>query len=146
MTSPYAARRRPPGRYDPPSVLGARLTAVALSVLLIALLAAIGTGLYARFRGEDVRARVIDFQVLSDRRVRVDVEVLKPKGSRAYCLVRSRGRDGSEVGREIVAFDTTGSAERVVRREHDLTTRARANTGEVGRCSATPVPSRSPAP
>ena len=114
--------------------------------LLVALLAAVGTGLYNRFKAGQVQARVIDFQVLSDSTVRVDVEVLKPRGSRAYCVVRSRGRDGAEVGREIVAFDSTGTRERVVRREHDLRTTARANTGEVGRCQARPVPSPTPAP
>ena len=145
MTSP-AARRRPPGRYDEPSKLGARLTAVVLGALFAGLLVAIGAALYQRISEVDVRAQVIDFQVRSDRTVTIDVEVVKPPGAQAYCVLRARGRDGAEVGREIVAIDPVGSGARVVRLEHDLATTARATTGEAGRCSAEPVPTRSPAP
>ena len=35
MTVPSAARRRPPGRYDPPPVLGQRVLAVLLTLLLL---------------------------------------------------------------------------------------------------------------
>jgi hypothetical protein len=146
VTSPSAARRRPEGRYDGPSRLVGRLFAVVLSVLFLALLGAIGYALYVRYGGDQVQARVIDFQVLSDQTVRIDLEVLKPEGSTAYCLVRSRGSDGAEVGRDVVVVDARGSAERVVRVEHDLDTRQRAVTGEAGRCSASPIPSRAPAP
>ena len=145
MTAP-AARRRPPGRYDEPSRLGARATAVVLGVLFVGLLLAIAAALYQRIAAVDVRARVIDFQVQSDRVVRIDVEVLKPRGERAFCVLRARGASGAEVGREIVAIDPVGTDERVVRLEHDLATTSRATTGEAGRCSAEPAPSRRPAP
>jgi hypothetical protein len=123
-----------------------RAFAVVLGTLFVALLVAIGFALFGRLTGERVQARVIDFQVLSDDTVRIDLEVLKPAGSTAYCIVRSRGRDGSEVGRAIVVVDDRGTDQRTLRVEHDLETRARANTGEAGRCSATPIPSPIPAP
>ena len=116
------------------------------SGLFAGLLVAIGFALFDRLSGDQVRARVIDFQVLSDDTVRIDLEVLKPEGAQAYCIVRSRGVDGAEVGRDIVVVDARGTDERTVRVEHDLATTARANTGEAGRCSATPIPSRPPAP
>lgn len=146
MTSPSSTRRRPAGRYDRPSLLAARLTAIALSVLFVAFLVALGTLLYNRYFTEQVRARVIDFQVLSDDTVRIDVEVVKPAGSPAYCLLRARGADGAEVGREVVAIDPAGSDRKVLRREHELATTARAVTGESAGCSTKPAPSRPPAP
>ncbi|MCW2680976.1 MAG: hypothetical protein JWM62_2377 [Frankiales bacterium] len=146
MTSPTADRRRPEGRYDPPSQLVGRTFAVVLSVLFIGLLGAIAYYLYDRYGSDRVRARVIDFQVLSDTSVRIDVEVLKREGGQAYCLVRSRGSSGAEVGRDVVVVDAVGTAERVVRVEHELTTSERAVTGEVGRCTDVPIPmpARSP--
>ena len=146
MTSPAAARRRPEGRYDPPSQLVGRSFAVVLSVLFIGLLVAIGYFLYLRYGSDRVQARVIDFQVRSDTSVVIDVEVLKRAGGTAYCLVRSRGSSGAEVGRDVVVVDAVGTAERVVRVEHELTTTERAVTGEVGRCTDAriPEPGRSP--
>ena len=146
MTSPTAARRRPAGRYDPPSKLVARVFAVLLTVLFLGLLAAVGEYLYDRYTTARVQARVVGFAVLSDRAVRIDVEVLKPEGSPAYCILRSRGRDGAEVGREVVVVDAQGTEDRVVRLQHELTTSGRAVTGEAGRCSAAPIPTRAPAP
>ncbi len=146
MTSPTAARRRPDGRYDPPSRLVGRSFAVVLSVLFIGLLASIAYFLYQRYGSDRVQARVIDFQVLSDTSVRIDVEVLKREGGQAYCLVRSRGRSGAEVGRDVVVVDAVGTSERVVRVEHELTTRERAVTGEVGRCTDVPIPTPLPSP
>ena len=146
MTSPTAARRRPEGRYDPPSKLPARILAVVLGALFLGLLAAVLFSLFDRYNGDQVRARVIDFQVLSDDRVRIDLEVAKRAGSPAYCIVRSRGADGAEVGREVVEVDPRGDDRRVLRVEHVLTTSARAVTGEVGRCSAVPIPTTRPAP
>ncbi len=146
MTSPTAARRRPEGRYDGPSRLVGRVFAVVLSALFIGLLLAIGYFLFTRYTGDRVQARSVGYKVLSDRAVRVDIQVFKPAGSAAYCIVRSRGADGAEVGREVVVVDAEGTAKKVVRTQHVLTTSARAVTGEVGRCSAAPIPTRSPAP
>ena len=154
MTSPQPDRRRPAGRYDRPSLVGQRLLAVLLSVLFVGLLVAVAAALYTRVTGDGVSARVVGFSVLSDSAVRIDVEVVKPAGSTAYCILRSRGADGAEVGREVVVADAEGTPERSVRLQHVLRTTARAVTGEAGRCSASqipppsprPIPSRSPAP
>jgi hypothetical protein len=115
-------------------------------VLFIGLLGSIAYFLYLRYGSDRVQARVIDFQVLSDTTVRIDVEVLKREGGQAYCLVRSRGRSGAEVGRDVVVVDAVGTAKRVVRVEHELATSERAVTGEVGRCTDVPIPApvRSP--
>ena len=84
--------------------------------------------------------------MLSDRVVRIDVQVTKPEGAAAYCLLRARGADGAEVGREIVTLAPPGTAGRTVRREHDLPTRERAVTGEAPACSLTPVATPGPSP
>ena len=147
MTSPTTARRRPPGRYDAPGRVGGRITAVVLGVLFAGLLAAIAFALFSRFGVDRGVARVIDFQVLSDSVVRIDVEVVKPRGSPVWCLLRSRGEDGAEVGREVVMLAPPGDPGRVVRREHELATTARAVTGEAAGCRLDePVTSTSPAP
>ena len=132
MTSPRPAPRA--------SLLGQRLLAVLLSVLFIGLLVALAFFLFQRYNGDGVQARVIGFSVRSDSAVSIDLEVLKPAGSEAYCVVRSRGADGAEVGREVVVVDAAGTPDRVVRLVHVLRTRARAVTGEAGRCSASPIP------
>ena len=146
MTAPLSTRRRPEGRYDPPSRTGPRLLAVLLTVLLLALLAAAGDLIRSRYDAEEIRARVVGFSVLSDSSVRIDLVVDKPAGSSAYCLVRSRAEDGREVGRELATVDAAGGPERTVRHRHVLTTTARGVTGEVGRCSAEPIPTSRPAP
>ena len=58
MTVPSAARRRPPGRYDPPPLLGQRLLAVLLTLLVLAVVAAVGAFVWERFGGEQVRGQV----------------------------------------------------------------------------------------
>lgn len=138
MTSTTAARRRPEGRYDPPSRLAARLLAVLLTLLLLALVAAVGNLIYQGMSGDDVEARVLTFSTEGDD-MRMQLEVTKPSGSRAYCVVRSRTRDGVEVGREVVVVDAVGTAEEQVRVTHVLSTTGRPATAEAGRCSASPI-------
>ena len=138
MTPPAPARRRPEGRYDPPSRVAARLLAVLLTVLLLALVAAVGNLIYRNMGGDDVEARVLTFSAQGDD-MRMELEVRKPSGSRAYCVVRSRTREGVEVGREVVVVDPVGTAEEEVRVVHVLATSGRPATAEVGRCSASPI-------
>ena len=140
------ARRRPPGRYDEPGRLGGRLTAVVLATLVVALVGTVVSTLWSRFGSERATVQVIDFQVLSERAVRIDVQVTKPEGAAAYCLLRARGADGAEVGREIVQVAEPGTAGRSVRSEHELATRDEAVTGEAVACSLTPVPTPAPTP
>lgn len=146
MTSPRTARRRPEGRYDPPSRTAARLLAVLLTVLLVALMAAIGNLIWSRASGDEVQARVTRYTVLDGDRVRLDLDVSKPAGSPAYCVIRSRTRDGVEVGRDVVEVDASGTPQERVRLTHVLETRGRPATADVVGCRATPIPVPSTAP
>ncbi|MCW2715670.1 MAG: hypothetical protein JWN88_2717 [Frankiales bacterium] len=133
------SRRRPPGRYDEPSKLGQRAVAVLLSLLFLALLAAIGSTLRSRFGGDAVRGQVLGYDVRSDAEVVIDLEVSKSAGRQAYCVVRARGRDGTEVGRDVAVLDAVGSPERTARGTFSLATTARAVTGEVRACTSKPI-------
>lgn len=147
MTSPSVPRRRPSGRYDEPSLVGQRVLAVILGIMFVGLLLAVLFAFYARFVGqEDVRARVISFTVESDRRVVIDVEASKQPGGKAYCVIRARGADGAEVGRDVAVLDSVGSADRVVRGEFGLATTARPVTGELAQCTSEPLTQQDVAP
>ena len=146
MTVPSAARRRPPGRYDPPSLLGQRVLAVLLTVLVLAVVAAVGAYVWERFGGEQVRGQVRTFEVRSDREVELELEVAKSPGSRAYCVIRARGVDGLEVGRDVAVLDAEGTDSRVARGTYVLETSARANTAELAGCTAEPISRDDPSP
>ena len=146
MTVPSAARRRPPGRYDPPPLLGQRLLAVLLTVLVLAVVAAVGAYVWERFGGEQVRGQVRTFEVRSDREVVLELEVSKTAGSRAYCVIRSRGADGLEVGRDVAVLDAEGTDSRVARGTYVLETSARANTAELAGCTSEPISRDDPSP
>ncbi len=146
MTASSAARRRPPGRYDPPPLLGQRLLAVLLTVLALGVVAAVGAYVWERFGGEQVRGQVRTFEVRSDREVVLELEVAKSPGSRAYCVIRSRGADGAEVGRDVAVLDDEGTDARVARGTFVLRTSARANTAELAGCTAEPISRDDPAP
>ena len=79
MTVPSAARRRPAGRYDPPPLLGQRLLAVLLTVLVLAVVAAVGAFVWERFGGEQVRGQVRTFEVRSDSEVVLELEVVQDR-------------------------------------------------------------------
>ncbi len=146
MTVPSAARRRPPGRYDPPPLLGQRLLAVRLTVLVLAVVAAVGAYVWERFGGEQVRGQVRTFEVRSDTEVVMELEVAKTAGATAYCVIRARGADGLEVGRDIAVVDAEGSRERVARGTFVLRTRDRANTAELAGCTPERISREDPAP
>ena len=135
------ARRRPPGRYDEPSLVGQRILAVLLGGMFVALVISIVLAFYSRFGREEVRVQEIGFSVLSDTEVRVDFAVTfaadEPAQDRAYCTVRSRDEFGRETGRQLVEVARTG--DRVVV-AHVLATGRRAVTGEVDGCSLQPPP------
>jgi hypothetical protein len=150
VTVPPAARRRPPGRYDPPPLLGQRLLAVLLTVLVLGVVAAVGSFVWDRFGGEQVRGQVRTFDVRSDREVVMELEVAKTAGARAYCVIRARGVDGLEVGRDVAVLDAEGTDRRVARGTFRLQTSERANTAELAGCTADRIsrddPSSRPAP
>jgi hypothetical protein len=146
VTVPSAARRRPPGRYDPPPILGQRVLAALLTVLALAVVAAVGAYVWDRFGGEQVRGQVRTFEVRSDREVVLELEVAKSSGARAYCVIRARGADGLEVGRDIAVLDAEGTSEQVARGTFVLATSAAAVTGELAGCTAEPISRDDPAP
>ena len=146
MTVPSAARRRPPGRYDPPPLLGQRLLAALLTVLVLGVVAAVGAYVWDRFGGEQVRGQVRTFDVRSDREVVMELEVAKTAGARAYCVIRARGADGLEVGRDVAVLDAEGTADTVARGTFVLRTSARAVTGELAGCTPERISSDDPAP
>ena len=146
MPVPPAHRRRPAGRYDPPSLLGSRVSAVLLTALLAVVVAAVGAFAWDRFGGEQVRGQVRTFEVRSDTEVVLEVEAAKTSGARAYCVVRARGADGREVGRDIAVLDAEGTPDQVARGTYVLATSARAVTAELAGCTAEPLTRESPAP
>jgi hypothetical protein len=139
VTVPSAARRRPEGRYDPPALLGQRVLAVVLAVLALGVVAAVGVYVVDRYTGEQVRGQVRTFEVRSDSEVVLELEVAKTAGAKAYCVIRSRGRDGLEVGRDIAVLDAEGTESRVARGTFVLRTSARATTAELVGCTADPI-------
>lgn len=130
---------KPVARYDNRSLLGQRLLAVLLSCAFVALMGAILLTLTKRAFNGDPTASVTGFTVVSDREVAVRFAVAKRTGSRAFCIVRARGQDGSEVGRDVAEVDPVGGAESELRTEFQLATTARAVTGEVQGCSSQPI-------
>ena len=146
MTVPSAARRRPPGRYDPPPLLGQRLLAVLLTVLVLGVVAAVGSYVWDRFGGEQVRGQVRTFDVRSDTEVVMELEVAKTAGARAYCVIRARGVDGLEVGRDVAVLDAEGTDRRVARGTFVLQTSAKANTAELAGCTPERISREDPAP
>ena len=146
MTVPSAARRRPPGRYDPPPLLGQRLLAVLLTVLVLGVVAAVGSYVWDRFGGEQVRGQVRTFDVRSDSEVVMELEVAKTAGAKAYCVIRARGVDGLEVGRDVAVLDAEGTDRRVARGTFVLATSARANTAELAGCTPERISRDDPAP
>jgi hypothetical protein len=73
------------------------------------------------------------YTVQSDRLVEVVFEVVKDPGRTALCTVRSRDREGSEVGNALVRVGPAAKRRTVV--TYDLTTSARGATGEITSCT-----------
>jgi len=146
LTVPSAARRRPPGRYDPPPLLGQRVLAVLLTLLFVGVLVAVGSFAWDRFGGEQVRGQVRAFEIRSDSEVVLELEAAKTSGARAYCVIRARGADGLEVGRDIAVLDAEGTSAEVARGSFVLATSARAVTAELAGCTSEPLSRPSSAP
>ena len=146
MTVASPARRRPPGRYDPPSLLGQRVLAVLLTLLALAVVAAVVSFGWSRYAGEQVRGQVVGFDITSNTTVELDVEVAKTSGAPAYCVIRARAADGLEVGRDIAVLDAQGTPDPVARGTFVLETSRRAVTGELAGCTPDPISREAPAP
>ena len=123
----------------PRSLVAHRVLAVLLSIAFVALVAlVVGTLMKRAFTGEPT-ATVSGFTVVSEKSVTVRFNVRKKAGGRAYCIVRARGRDGSEVGKDVAEVDTVGGPEKSLRSEFRLATSTSAVTGEVAGCSSRPI-------
>jgi len=135
-------RRRPPGRYDPPSRTASRTVAVLLAVLALAFAVAVAWVLYLRSTADDVRFRVVSFAP-EDGAVRVTFEVTPDAGTTAWCLLRSRNALGEEVGRVFVPVEGRPDG-RTLTVEHVLPVEDASVTGEVTRCRPATPPAGSP--
>lgn len=139
MAGVVEARRRPEGRYDRPSPWGQRLLAVFVTLVGGALVAAVFATLWSRSQATTVDGKVLGYTVTSDSSVEIRLEVVKDSGSMAFCIVRSRGADGEEVGRDVVEVDSVGTSSRRAQAVFTLQTSARAITGEIAGCSPQPI-------
>ena len=146
MTSPTAARRRPPGRYDDPPLLGQRVLAVLLAVTVVVFAVALARFAYDRYGGEQVRGTVRTFEILSDSALTMELDVAKTAGAKAYCVIRARGADGLEVGRDIAVVDAVGTQDERVRGTFRLATERRAVTAELFGCTPDVISRDDPAP
>ncbi|MET9428824.1 MULTISPECIES: DUF4307 domain-containing protein [unclassified Streptomyces] len=81
------------------------------AVLGAALLAMVGWFGYDYVAGQKISAEVIKFDLSSEDRVAVHLEVRKERDARGYCTLRALAEDGGEVGRKEVRFD--GAATRL---------------------------------
>ena len=130
-----AGHRRPAGRYDTPPLLLQRVLAVFIAITVTALVVAFTAALWQRATQERVTGRVLGYKVLSDSAVQIRLEVDKRSGGRAFCVVRARGADGREVGRDIVDVDPDGTSDTRLRADFTLSTSARPVNGEIAGCS-----------
>jgi hypothetical protein len=104
-------------------------------VIAVAVLVCVGiaTKLYESYGAAKVQDRVLRYNVVSDGEVDIVLEVSGSRGTPLRCEVRSRGEDGSEVGRTSV---TVPAGESTVTRTIPLKTTKRAITGEDAGCTA----------
>ncbi|WP_338672454.1 DUF4307 domain-containing protein [Streptomyces sp. SCSIO 30461] len=124
----------PGGRYGRPADERAdRGLKIVGAVLGVGLLTMVGWFGYGYVSGQKISAELIKWDVTADDRVEVHLEVRKSHGTRGYCTLRSRARDGSEVGRRDVRFDAPGTRiDEVV----TVRTTARATSAELTGCTA----------
>lgn len=138
-----ATRSRPPGRHRPPERYGAppgvarsRATyAVGVIAALVALAALLTLALHKSTPA--VSAGLRGYDVVSDSAVRIRFEVHKAPLAQAVCTLRARDASGLETGREAVTVGPRSDSRRITEVSYDLSTRARAVTGELVGCRIT---------
>lgn len=107
---------------------------VAVLAVLAALLGTmIGVRLYSAYGDGDYTASVTSFDEITDAQVVVTFLIRMPADGEAVCLVRARGRTGSEVGQEEITVRPGPDPERTMV-THRLVTSERPVTGEVKGC------------
>ena len=126
----------PAGRYGRRRSRGARprWAVPVLAALAAAACLAVIWWLYQSNLAKAVHFQVLRYDQVTDRQVRVVFEVVRPSGEAAQCVVRARGRDGAEVGREVVDVPAGRTGDKSVIVTHVLVTTARPVTGEVAGC------------
>lgn len=134
-----AAHGRPMGQYDTKPSAAQRVMAVLLAVTVPAVVGIAGYRGYQRLSEPRVDGDVVAYKVLSAEQVEIRVEVRKPAGGRAYCIVRARNAAGREVGKDVVPVDPDGTRDTRARATFALTTSERPVTGELAGCSPQPI-------
>ncbi|ARQ68879.1 DUF4307 domain-containing protein [Streptomyces marincola] len=127
--------RTPEGRYGRSGAADARtdrrlrVVGAVLGALLLGFIAWAGVS----YIGEQkVTAELTGFQVVSDERIDVNLQVRKPADSDGVCTVRAQADDGLEVGRADFTFADEGDS---THRTVTLRTTARATSAELMGCS-----------
>ncbi|MFI5957725.1 DUF4307 domain-containing protein [Cryptosporangium sp. NPDC051539] len=130
MTAPVF----PPGRYG--RRRAQRSYPRWLVPALVGVVVVVGLGiagkLYTTFGDNGVDARVLRYSVVSDREVRIELEVSGKRDTPLRCEVRSRAADGSETGRAAISVP---SGESVITRIVTVATTQRAVSGESDGCT-----------
>jgi hypothetical protein len=125
----------PEGRYgrsaDQRADRRLKIVGAGLGVALLAMVAWFG---YDYIAGQKISAEIIKFDVASDSEVQVHLEVRKDKDATGTCTLRSRARDGAEVGWLDVRIGERGRTriDQVVK----VRTRAKATSAELVGCTA----------
>ncbi len=122
---------RPAGRYGDVSGQRRALAGTLAGVLLGALAAYVGWAAWHHSRPE-VAAGVRTYDVVSDARVDVTLEVVRDPRARASCVLRARDRPGNVVGTVEIPVEAGGRGTRVV--PASVPTRARAVVAELVSC------------
>lgn len=127
--------RLPEGRYGRSADQHAdRRLKIVGAGLSVALLAMVGWFGYDYIAGQKISAEIIKFDVASGTEVQVHLEVRKDRDATGTCTLRSRAKDGAEVGRLDVRVGRPGETriDQVVK----VRTTAMATSAELVGCTA----------
>jgi hypothetical protein len=134
LGAPVTGPQFPLGRYGrrrEPQPAKRWIMPLLVGVVVLASLG-IGIKLYGQYGTTAPEARVLRWTVVTDQAIRIEIEVPGDRTAPLHCTLRSRGRDGSEVGHTEA---TVPAGKGTVTRTIVLNTRARAVTGELVGCT-----------